>query len=271
MHALAFVLGSLLLFSGVEYRNNTLFFPGFQATNMITAELEAKTGVRLRFIIDKNITMSVNYMEKTTGRLLDNDIVILLDTDKRKLYRFQGKNTEGLLENAFFSFVLENELLGPAPGLTGKKVESAAAILAKYISAKKGVSLLCLRNIYVKPVDSLFYRITEMWPFKPFVRAFYGNVLLFLSIFPAITWFIFVKLPETFSGEEAAATGKTAWKLFLFVIFCVIITRVSADFNALAGTIAAALVIFMPFVAIAAAVFKEEIRSFTIKFFGWED
>jgi hypothetical protein len=76
---------------------------------------------------------------------------------------------------------------------------------------------------------------------------------------------------EILFGEAAAKTGYKVWKVFLILVFCVIITRVLLDYNRLVGAISAVLVLFMPFVAISSAVFKDEIRNFTFKFFGWED
>lgn len=263
------VLGAILLLSGVELKNKDHSYFDFQATGKIATELEAKTGVRLRFILDKDVLLTKSYMEKTAGKSLDNQVVVILDEKSNRIYKFQGKNTREALDPGFFSFVLENELRGA--GSLQNRVASAAAILAKNISNNKKMPVPYLENIYVKPVDSFFYRLTGMWPLKYFVKAFYYNMLLFISVFPIVTWYMFVKVPELFLGETAGETGKKAWKVFLFIIFCVIITRVGTDFNLLIGTTAATLVVFMPFVAIAAAVYKEEITSLTVKFFGWEE
>ncbi len=142
MKALTLGVVTLLLFSGVESKSKTSIFLNFQTVNRITSELEAKTGVRLRFIIDKNIKLSKAYMETTAGTILENDILIILDEHNKRIYKFQGKNTLNLLSKDFFSFVLENELLGVTPGTSGEKVESAAVILANNISTTRGVSLL---------------------------------------------------------------------------------------------------------------------------------
>ncbi|OGF46921.1 MAG: hypothetical protein A2452_07130 [Candidatus Firestonebacteria bacterium RIFOXYC2_FULL_39_67] len=272
MSLTAVFLAAALTLSGIEYRQNTegIILPPL--TGRITGELEAKTGIRIRFIIDKNIEFSPGYFKEAlkTGNP-DNDIIIFVDVKKNKLYKYQGKNTSGIISPDKLKYIIENEISGTNPLFFNERMDSLAAVFASLVSEKKNIHLKSLEGIYVKPVNSFLYRITAAPPFSFAVKAFYYNIFLFISIFPVISWFIFVKAVEILFGETAAEQGSKVWKVFLFATFCVIITRVLLDYNRLIGTISAVLVLFMPFVAICTAIFKDEIRNFTFKFFGWED
>ncbi|OGF50642.1 MAG: hypothetical protein A2231_07855 [Candidatus Firestonebacteria bacterium RIFOXYA2_FULL_40_8] len=263
---------AFLSLSGVEYRQNTESALLPPVAGQLTGELESKTGIKIRFIIDKNIEYNSKYFQEVIkGRKSDNDIVIFIDKVKNKYYKFQGKNTTGLLGPDDLKYIIENETNGFSGLLFNEKLDSLSAVLASLISEKKGVTLKGLKGVYVKPVNSFIYRLTNTPPFSFAVKAFYYRWYMFISIFPIVTWFVFVKAVEILFGGQAAEKGIKVWKVFLFTAFCVIITRVLLDYNRLVGAISAILVLFMPFVAMGSAVFKDEIRSFTFKFFGWED
>ncbi|MEI6845634.1 MAG: hypothetical protein WCK36_01140 [Candidatus Firestonebacteria bacterium] len=272
MNLTAAALTALLLFSGVEYRQNTAGIILPLDANKITSELEGKTGIKINFIIDKNINFTSDYFKTALrGRNPENEIIIFVDKDRNKYYKFQGKNTSGIINPGYLKYIIENELGGSNPLFMNERLDSLAAILASAVSEKKGVPLKSLEGVYVKPVNSFLYRATSLPPFSYFVKAFYFNIFLFISLFPVISWFIFVKAAGLLFGEAAEEKGLKYWKVFLLAVFCVIITRVLLDYNRYVGIVAAVLLVFMPFVVIGSAVFKEEIRTFTFKFFGWEE
>ena len=268
----AVFLTALLTLSGIEYKNytDTVLLPVL--TGRITGELEGKTGIRIRFIVDKNIEFSAKYFEAAVkGVNRDNEIIIFIDKSGNKYYKFQGKNTIALLSTENLKYIIENETARTDSMFFNENIDSLAAVLASAVSEKKGVPLKSLEGVYVKPVNSFLYRLTNTQPFRFVVKAFYYNKVLFISIFPICAWLVFVKAIEILFGAAAAEKGAKVWKVFLFATFCVIITRVFMDYNRLIGSIAGILVLFMPFVVMGTAVFKDEMRSFTFKFFGWEE
>lgn len=241
----------------------------------ITRELKEKTGLDIFLIVEKDINFNNIYVEQfLKGKDKNNSLFVFVDNKNNKTYKIEGKNLNKIISSEEIKYILNNEIVESKMKFFSDKVMSTVTIIAKNMADNKNVKLESLRGIFIKPINSIFYKTTSKFPGSIIVKLFYLNPLLFISIFPVVTWIILVKLNEFLfdkkRDELKDVLGYFLWKVLLFVVFCIITIRVGVDYNEYLGSIALTIILFMPFLVIVIAMFKDEIQKYLCKFFGWE-